>query len=43
MADAYAQLGRQSDASREQAEAERIQASGGSRLGTQVEDQPDEK
>jgi arylsulfatase A-like enzyme/tetratricopeptide (TPR) repeat protein len=38
LADAYAQLGRQKDASREISEAERIQAQGGSRLGTQPEE-----
>jgi arylsulfatase A-like enzyme/Tfp pilus assembly protein PilF len=38
LAEAYAQLGRQKDASREISEAERIQAQGGSRLGTQPED-----
>lgn len=41
LADAYAQLGRQTDASREISEAERIQAQGGSRLGTQTEDPPE--
>jgi len=41
MADAYTQLGRPQDASREMAEAGRIQASGGSRLGTQI-DNPSE-
>ena len=41
MADAYTQMGRPQDANREQAEAERIQASGGSRLGTQI-DNPSE-
>ena len=42
LAEAYAQLGRQQDASREISEAERIQAQGGSRLGTQTEDRPQE-
>ena len=37
MADAYAQLGREENARRELSEAERIQAQGGSRLGTEVE------
>jgi len=37
MADAYTQLGRQADASQELMEAERIQAEGGSRLGTSTE------
>jgi arylsulfatase A-like enzyme/Tfp pilus assembly protein PilF len=41
LADAYTQLGRQEDASREISEAERIQAQGGSRLGTQTEDHPE--
>ena len=43
MADAYSQLGRQEDANRELSEAGRIQANGGSRLGTQGEDQPERK
>ncbi len=43
LADAYTQLGREANASRELSEAERIQAQGGSRLGTQVEDQPEGK
>jgi tetratricopeptide (TPR) repeat protein len=38
LADAYTQLGRPEDANRELLEAQGIQASGGSRLGTQVED-----
>jgi arylsulfatase A-like enzyme/tetratricopeptide (TPR) repeat protein len=37
MADAYVQLGRQADANQEIMEAERIQAEGGSRLGTSTE------
>jgi arylsulfatase A-like enzyme/Flp pilus assembly protein TadD len=37
LADAYTQLGREENASRELSEAERIQAHGGSRLGTQVD------
>jgi arylsulfatase A-like enzyme/Tfp pilus assembly protein PilF len=40
LADAYTQLGRVGDASRELSEAERIQANGGSRLGTQAEGPP---
>ena len=40
LADAYTQLGREENASRELSEAERIQASGGSRLGTPPEDHP---
>jgi arylsulfatase A-like enzyme/Tfp pilus assembly protein PilF len=43
LADAYTQLGREENASRELSEAERIQAQGGSRLGTQVEDHLDGK
>ena len=43
LADAYTQLGRDENASRELSEAERIQAQGGSRLGTQVEDPLEEK
>jgi arylsulfatase A-like enzyme/Tfp pilus assembly protein PilF len=43
LADAYTQLGREENASRELSEAERIQAQGGSRLGTQIEDQLDGK
>ena len=43
LADAYTQLGREENASRELSEAERIQANGGSRLGTQVEDHPEGK
>jgi arylsulfatase A-like enzyme/Tfp pilus assembly protein PilF len=43
LADAYTQLGRLEDASRELSEAERIQAKGGSRLGTQAEGPPEEK
>jgi arylsulfatase A-like enzyme/Tfp pilus assembly protein PilF len=37
LADAYTQLGRQADADQEIMEAERIQAEGGSRLGTSTE------
>ena len=37
LADAYTQLGRQADANQEIMEAERIQAEGGSRLGTSTE------
>jgi arylsulfatase A-like enzyme/tetratricopeptide (TPR) repeat protein len=37
LADAYTQLGRQADANHEIMEAERIQAEGGSRLGTSTE------
>jgi arylsulfatase A-like enzyme/Flp pilus assembly protein TadD len=37
LADAYSQLGREESASRELSEAERIQAQGGSRMGTQVD------
>ena len=37
LADAYTQLGREENASRELSEAERIQSQGGSRLGTQVD------
>jgi tetratricopeptide (TPR) repeat protein len=43
LADAYTQLGREENASRELLEAQRIQAQGGSRLGTSVEDHLDEK
>jgi arylsulfatase A-like enzyme/Tfp pilus assembly protein PilF len=43
LADAYTQLGRDEDASREISEAERIQAQGGSRLGTQPEDNLEKK
>ena len=43
LADAYTQLGREEDASRELSEAEHIQAQGGSRLGTQPEDNLEEK
>lgn len=38
LADAYAQLGEDESASRERAEAERVQAAGGSRLGTSPPD-----
>jgi hypothetical protein len=37
LADAYAQLGEEESSSRERAEAERIQAAGGSRLGTSAQ------
>src|SRR3989442_15186848 len=43
LADAYTQLGRDENASRELSEAERIQAQGGSRLGTQAEDNLEQK
>jgi arylsulfatase A-like enzyme/Tfp pilus assembly protein PilF len=43
LADAYTQLEREEDASRELLEAERIRVQGGSRLGTQDEDPPEEK
>jgi arylsulfatase A-like enzyme/Tfp pilus assembly protein PilF len=43
LADAYAQLGREENASRELSEAQRIQAQGGSRLGTEVNDHLEEK
>jgi tetratricopeptide (TPR) repeat protein len=43
LADAYSQLGREENARRELSEAERIQASGGSRLGTPPEDHPDDQ
>ena len=43
LADAYGQLGREESASREVSEAERIQANGGSRLGTPPEDHPEDK
>lgn len=43
LADAYTQLGREESASRELSEAERIQANGGSRLGTSPEDHPEDK
>lgn len=42
LADAYEQLGEEENSSRERAEAERIQAAGGSRLGTSPQDS-DEK
>jgi Flp pilus assembly protein TadD len=38
LADAYTQLGREENATRELSEAEHIRAKGGSRLGTQAED-----
>jgi Tfp pilus assembly protein PilF len=37
LADAYAQLGQEENASRELSEAERIQSQGGSRLGAEPE------
>ena len=40
LADAYTQLGENQNASHELSEAARIQANGGSRLGTQTEDHP---
>ena len=43
LADAYTQLGREENARRELSEAARIQANGGSRLGTQTEDRPEDK
>jgi arylsulfatase A-like enzyme/Tfp pilus assembly protein PilF len=43
MADAYTQLGKDANASRERSEAERIHAHGGSRLGTQTEVHPEDK
>jgi arylsulfatase A-like enzyme/Tfp pilus assembly protein PilF len=43
LADAYSQLGQEESAGRERSEAERIQANGGSRLGTQPEDDPEDK
>lgn len=43
LAEAYNLLGREESARRELSEAERIQAQGGSRLGTQVEDPPEGK
>ncbi len=43
LADAYTQLGREESADRERSEAERIQANGGSRLGTPTEDYPEDK
>jgi len=42
LAEAYGQLGREESASRELSEAERIQANGGSRLGTPPEDHPED-
>jgi len=42
LADAYSQLGREESASHELSEAERIQAKGGSRLGTPPEDHPED-
>ena len=43
LADAYTQLGREESAGRERSKAERIQANGGSRLGTALEDYPEDK
>jgi len=43
LADVYTHFGRVGDASRELSEAERIQANGGSRLGTQADGPPEEK
>jgi tetratricopeptide (TPR) repeat protein len=43
LADAYTQLGREESAGRELSEAERIQANGGSRLGTPPDDHPEDK
>ena len=43
LADAYTQLGREENARRELSEAARIQANGGSRLGKQTEDRPEDK
>lgn len=43
LGDAYTQLGQQASAEREMAEAERIRAQGGSRLGTPTEDSGSEK
>ena len=43
LAEAFTQLGRLEDASRELSEAKRIQASGGSRLGMQAQGSPEEK
>lgn len=43
LADAYRQLGREEIARRELLEAERIQTHGGSRLGTETEDRPEDK
>jgi tetratricopeptide (TPR) repeat protein len=43
LADAYRQLGREESASRELSEAERIQTNGGSRLGTALEDNPEDE
>ena len=42
LADAYIQLGREESASREVSEAERIQANGGSILGTPPDDHPED-
>jgi arylsulfatase A-like enzyme/Tfp pilus assembly protein PilF len=43
LADAYTQLGREESARRELSEAERIQAQGGSRLGSEAEDHPEDR
>jgi tetratricopeptide (TPR) repeat protein len=43
LAEAYTQLGQEENATRELSEAERIQANGGTRLGTQVDDQSEVK
>jgi arylsulfatase A-like enzyme/Tfp pilus assembly protein PilF len=43
LAEAYSQLGREESASRELSDAERIQANGGSRLGTSSEDHQERK
>ena len=42
LADAYRQLGREESASRELSAAERIQTNGGSRLGTPLDDNPED-
>ena len=42
LADAYIQSGREESASREGSEAERIQANGGSTLGTPPDDHPED-
>ena len=43
LAEAYSQLGQEENASREMSEAQRIQDQGGSRLGTEVKDDREEK
>jgi arylsulfatase A-like enzyme/Tfp pilus assembly protein PilF len=43
LAEAYTQLGQEENATRELSEAERIQANGGTRMGTQVDDQSEVK